>query len=79
MANRAPVLDQIEVEAIIEPGRDERGEQVVRLFDGRLFRNPAQPARDAKDVRVDGEGRRNGLKLYGSWSTSLEGWNNRPD
>ncbi len=40
------------MQAIIEPGRDERSEEIVRLFYGGVGRNPAEPARDAKDVGV---------------------------
>ncbi len=60
MADGAPVLDQVEVEAMIETRRDERGEECMSLFHGCVLRNPAEPARDAKDVRVDRKRRKYG-------------------
>jgi hypothetical protein len=67
MANRPAVLDQVEMQAIVQPRRDEGGEQIVRPFHARVGRNPAKPARDAKDMRIDRKGRRYGSQLYGIW------------
>jgi hypothetical protein len=67
MADRPSMLDQVEMQAVIEMRRNERGEEIVRLFDGGVLRNPAEPSRDAKDVRVDGKRMKYGLQLYGIW------------
>ncbi len=61
------MLDEIEMQAIIEPGWDKRAQQLVRLFNGRIGRNPAEPARDAENVGVDRKRRKYGLQLYGTW------------
>ncbi len=58
MTDGPPVLDEIEMQAIIEAGQDEGGEQFMRLFHGRVWRDPAEPARYAKDVGVDRKRRR---------------------
>ncbi len=79
VANGPPMLDEVEMQAIVEAGRDKRGEQLVRLFDSRVLRNPAEPARDAENVRVDRKRRKYGLQLYGIWSTRLEIGSNRLD
>lgn len=47
------MFDEVEVEAIVQPGRDENGEEIARLFHARLFRDPAEPARDAENVGID--------------------------
>ncbi len=73
------MLDQVEMQTIIEPGWNERAQEIVRLFDRGAFRNPAQPPRDAKNMRVDGKRRKYGLQLYGIWWTRLEIWSNRLD
>ncbi len=62
------------MQAIVQAGRDERGEEIVRLFHGGLFRNPAEAARDAKDVGVDRKRRKCGLQLYGIWWICSERW-----
>ncbi len=60
VADSPAVFDEVEMEAVIKARGDERGEEIVRLLHARLFRNPAEPARDAKDVGVDGKGGRYG-------------------
>jgi hypothetical protein len=67
MADSPSMLDQVEMQTIIEPGWNERAQEIVRLFDRGAFRNPAQPPRDAKNMRVDGKRRKYGLQLYGIW------------
>ncbi len=61
------MLDQIEMQAIVEPGRNAGGEQIVRLFHARIGRNPAEPARHAENVRVDRKPGRCRLQLYAIW------------
>ncbi len=61
------MLDEIEMQAIIEPGRDEGAQVLVRLFHARVFRNPTEPACDAENVGVDRKRRRYGSQLYGIW------------
>ncbi len=38
---------------MIEPGHSEDGKEIMQLFHGRLVRNPAEAAGDAKVVGVD--------------------------
>ncbi len=47
------MLDEIEMQAIVQLGRDKGRQKIMRLFDGCILWNPAEAARDAKDVRVD--------------------------
>ncbi len=53
VADGPPMLDEIEMQAIVEPRWDERGEEIVRLFHVDVLWNPAEAAHDAKDVGVD--------------------------
>ncbi len=70
--DRPAMLDEIEMQAIIEPGRNESAQDFVRLFHARIRRNPAEPARDAKDVGINRKRRKYRWQLYGNSSTHSE-------
>ncbi len=54
-ANPAAVTDEVNMEAVIDAGRDERTKQLVRFFIRGGLRNPTEPPGHAKNVRVHGE------------------------
>ena len=57
MADLTPVGDEVQMRRAVSFHREERFEIRVTIVGGELLRPQTQPAGDAVDVRVHGEGR----------------------